>query len=80
MSIRIPSLKSLTVGILVVLGLFSILTLFITTFYFHNAALDLQTRTMSRVVDVASQEVFQKIHDSAFALGIHPSIAAAFLH
>ncbi|MGB9094706.1 MAG: diguanylate cyclase [Gallionella sp.] len=69
MTIGFPSLKSLTIGILVVLGLFSILTLFITTFYFHNAALDLQTRSMSRVVDVASQEVLKKIHDNAFALG-----------
>ena len=70
MRFQFPSLKSLTVGILAVLGLFSILTLFITTFYFHNAALDLQTRTMSRVVDVASQEVLKQIHDRAFALGI----------
>jgi diguanylate cyclase (GGDEF)-like protein len=69
MNFQFPSLKSLTVGILVVLGLFSILTLIVTTFYFHNAALNLQTRTMSRVVDVASQEVLKNIHDRAFALG-----------
>jgi diguanylate cyclase (GGDEF)-like protein len=69
MSFQLPSLKSLTIGILVVLGLFSILTLFVTTFYFHNAALDLQTRSISRVVDVASQEVVMQIHDRAFALG-----------
>jgi diguanylate cyclase (GGDEF)-like protein len=69
MSFRLPSLKSLTIGILVVLGLFSILTLVVTTFYFHNAALNLQTRSMSRVVDVASQEVLNQIHDRTFALG-----------
>lgn len=69
MSFRFPSLKSLTIGILVVLGLLAILTLFVTTFYFHNAALDLQTRSMSRVVDVASQEVLKQVHDRAFALG-----------
>lgn len=69
MNIQILSLKSLTIGILVVLGLFSILMLFFTTFYFHNAALDLQTRSLSRVVGVASQEVVKQIHDRTFALG-----------
>lgn len=69
MNIQILSLKSLTIGILVVLGLFSILMLFFTTFYFHGAALDLQTRSLSRVVGVASQEVVKQIHDRTFALG-----------
>jgi diguanylate cyclase (GGDEF)-like protein len=69
MSFQFPSLKSLTIGILVVLGVLSITTLFVTTFYFHNAALNLQNRTMSRVVNVASQEVLKQVHDSAFALG-----------
>lgn len=69
MNIQILSLKSLTIAILVVLGLFAILMLFVTTFYFHGAALDLQTRSLSRVVGVASQEVVKQIHDRTFALG-----------
>jgi diguanylate cyclase (GGDEF)-like protein len=69
MNIQRVSLQSLTVSILISLGLFSILLLFVTTLYFRDAALNAQTQSLSRVVEVATQEVLGHIQHKTFALG-----------
>lgn len=69
MRIERISLKTLTVSILIVLGLVSIFLLFITTLYFRDAALKSQRQSLSRVMDVASQEVLKQLHAQAFGLG-----------
>ncbi len=69
MRIERISLKTLTVSILIVLGLVSIFLLFITTLYFRDAALTSQRQSLSRVMEVASQEVLKQLHAQAFGLG-----------
>lgn len=69
MRIERISLKTLTVSILIVLGLVSIFLLFITTLYFRDAALKSQSHSLSRVMDVAAQEVVKQLHIQIFNLG-----------
>lgn len=69
MRIQHVSLRTLTVSILIVLGSISIFLLFITTLYFRDAALDSQSKSLSRMVGVASQEVVKHVHDRSFILG-----------
>lgn len=69
MRIERISLKTLTVSILIVLGLFSIFLLFVTTLYFRDAALKSQRQSLSRVMEVATQEVVRQLHAQAFTLG-----------
>lgn len=63
------SLKHLTIGMLIASGLFSTFLLSMTTLFFRDAALDAQTKSLSRVVQVASQEVLKQVNDKVFALG-----------
>lgn len=69
MRIERVSLKTLTISILIVLGMVSIFLLFVTTLYFRDAALKSQGQSMSRVMDVASQEVVKQLHAQVFSLG-----------
>lgn len=69
MRIKRISLKTLTISILIVLGLVSIFLLFVTTLYFRDAALNSQRQSLSRVMEVATNEVLKQLHAQAFALG-----------
>lgn len=69
MKIEKISLKALTVGILLLLGLSSIaLTLFSSTRY-QDAALAAQSHTLSRVLEVAYTEALRKVRDRVTQLG-----------
>lgn len=63
------SLKHLTIGMLIASGLFSTFLLLVTTLFFRDAALASQTKSLSRVVQVASQEVLKQVNEKVFALG-----------
>ncbi|MDP2829998.1 MAG: diguanylate cyclase [Sulfuricellaceae bacterium] len=63
------SLKTLTISILVAIGMVSIFLLFVTTIYFRDAALNSQSQSLSRVMEVATQEVMKQTHDQLFNLG-----------
>lgn len=63
------SLKHLTIAMLIASGFFSTFLLLVTTLYFRDAALASQTKSLSRVVQVASQEVVKQIYDKIFAIG-----------
>lgn len=69
MRIEHLSLKTLTVSILIVLGMVSIFLLFITTLYFRDAALKSQGQSLTRVMEVATQEVMKQLHVQVFNLG-----------
>lgn len=69
MRIESISLKTLTVSILIMLGLVSILLLFVTTLFFRDAALKSQSHGLSRVMDVVTQEVIKQLHTQVFNLG-----------
>lgn len=69
MKIEKISLKALTVGILLLLGLSSIaLTLFSSTRY-QAAALTAQSHTLSRVLELAYSESLRKLHQQSLDLG-----------
>lgn len=68
MRIEPISLKTLTVSIMIVLGLMSIFLLFVTTLYFRDAALKSQHQSLSRVMEVATHEVVKQLHDQLFGL------------
>ncbi len=69
MKIEKISLKALTVGILLLLGLSSIaLTLFSSTRY-QDAALSAQSHTLSRVLELAYGESLRKLSDHSLDLG-----------
>jgi len=63
------SLKTLTVSILIVLGMVSIFLLFTTSLYFRDAALKSQGQSLTRVMEVASHEVVKQLHVQIFNLG-----------
>ncbi|HEY9199721.1 MAG TPA: methyl-accepting chemotaxis protein [Gammaproteobacteria bacterium] len=70
MKIEKISLKALTVGILLLLGLSSIsLTLFSSTRY-QDAALKAQSHTLSRVLQLAYHEALAKLGERTLALGV----------
>ncbi len=69
MHIEKISLKALTIGILLLLGLSSIaLTLFSSGRY-QQAALNAQSQTLSRVLEVAARESLGSLHARAAVLG-----------
>ncbi|HWS04008.1 MAG TPA: methyl-accepting chemotaxis protein [Gammaproteobacteria bacterium] len=69
MKIEKFSLKALTVGVLLLLGLSSIaLTLFSGTRY-QEAALNAQARTLSRVIEVANQDALRALDTHLIELG-----------
>lgn len=69
MQIERFSIKTPTFIILIMLGLVSIFLLFVTSLYFREAALNSQSRSLSRVMEVAVQEVVRQLHERVFAMG-----------
>jgi len=64
------SIKTVTVAIFVMVGIVAIvLSLFAGT-YFRQAALDAQVSSLSRVIEVASQEKLREVSQQTFDLGM----------
>ncbi|MCU7844159.1 MAG: PAS domain-containing protein [Candidatus Thiodiazotropha sp. (ex Monitilora ramsayi)] len=70
MRIENLSIKTVTVAIYAMVGGFSILLSLLASSYFKQAALDAQIKSLSRVMEVASQEVVREISGHAFDLGM----------
>jgi methyl-accepting chemotaxis protein len=62
------SLKTLAVGILLALGVFSSLLSHLTGNQFRDAALDAQSKTLSQVLEVSSGQAMEDLHQSALEL------------
>ena len=70
MKIESLSIRSSTVAIFSMIGVTAIvLSLFAGT-YFKQAALDAQIDSLSRVIEVASQEMLKQVRDRTFELGM----------
>lgn len=70
MKIESLSIRSSTVAIISMIGFTAIvLSLFAGT-YFKRAALDAQIDSLSRVIEVASQEMLKQVRDRTFDLGM----------
>lgn len=70
MKIESLSIKSSTIAIFSMIGITAIvLSLFAGT-YFKQAALDAQINSLSRVIEVASQEMLKKVRNRTFDLGM----------
>lgn len=78
MRIERISLKTLTISVLIVVGLVSIALLFITTLYFREAALNSQRQSLLRVMEVSANEVMKQLHGQVFGLGTTLSNRAEF--
>ena len=64
------SIKTVTVAIFMMVGIVAIvLSLFAGT-YFRQAALDAQVSSLSRVIEVASQEILREVSKQTFDLGM----------
>ncbi|MEW8505748.1 MAG: hypothetical protein AB2598_03525 [Candidatus Thiodiazotropha sp.] len=70
MRIENISIKTLTVFIYAAVGVLSILLSMLASSYFKQAALNAQIKSLSRVMEVASQEVIREISGHAFELGM----------
>ncbi len=69
MFIQRISIKGLTTSSLLAVGVFSILLSVFTGNLFRNEALESQKGTISRIIDVAGQEVIRSLHDLSVDLG-----------
>lgn len=70
MNIESLSIKSSTIAIFSMIGVIAIvLSLFAGT-YFKRAALDAQINSLSRVIEVASQEMLKQVRNNTFDLGM----------
>ncbi len=70
MRIENISLKAVTIGILLSLGLLSVCLSYFSGSQFRNAALDAQEKTLSRVVRVAANNQLSELQMEATALGL----------
>lgn len=82
MHIRRLSIKNLTISILIVIGLFSVLVSFISGDHFFKAAREAQLYSLNRVIQVATREIMQELHDQTYdiatTLSIKGTIPSAF--
>ncbi len=69
MKIEKFSLKALTVGVLLLLGLSSIALTLFSGMRYQEAALNAQARTLSRVIDVANQDALRALDTHLIELG-----------
>ncbi|MCG7984488.1 MAG: PAS domain-containing protein [Candidatus Thiodiazotropha lotti] len=70
MRIERLSIKTLTVSIYAMVGISSVLLSLLAGYYFKQSALDAQIKSLSRVMEVAAQEVIRKISEHNFELGM----------
>lgn len=70
MQIERFSLKALTVAIFIMIGAVAIVLSLLAGSYFRQAALDAQIKSLSRVIEVASQEMLKQVRGYTFDLGM----------
>jgi HAMP domain-containing protein len=70
MRIEAVSIKAVTVAIVAMVGTVAIALSLFAGSYFRQAALDAQMNSMSRVIEVASQEMLRKVRTYTFDLGM----------
>ena len=70
MNIESLSIKSSTIAIFSMIGLIAIILSLFAGTYFKQAALDAQMNSLSRVIEVASQEMLKKVRNHTFDLGM----------
>lgn len=69
MKIERVSIKTLTVGILLILGLLSAALSLIASLYFREEALTSQAQSLSRIIEVASREIIKELRDQSTSFG-----------
>ena len=69
MKIESLSIKSSTIAIFSMIGFIAIILSLLAGTYFKQTALDAQINSLSRVIEVASQEMVKKIKNHTFDLG-----------
>ncbi len=70
MQIERFSLKALTIAIFIMIGVVAIVLSLLAGSYFRQAALDAQIKSLSRVIEVASQEMLKQVRGYTFDLGM----------
>jgi len=70
MKIESLSIKSLTIGIFIMIGVIAIVLSLLAGSYFKKAALDAQINSLSRVIEVSSHEMFKQLRVFTFDLGM----------
>lgn len=70
MKIESISIKSSTIAIFTMIGTASIILSLFAGAYFKQAALDAQMNSMSRVIEVASQQMLKQVRHHTFDLGM----------
>ena len=70
MKIESLSIKSSTIAIFSMIGIIAIILSLFAGTYFKQAALDAQINSLSRVIEVASQEILKKVRNHTFDLGM----------
>ncbi|MBE9564076.1 MAG: PAS domain S-box protein [Proteobacteria bacterium] len=70
MKIESLSIKSSTIAIFSMIGITAIVLSLFAGSYFKQAALDAQMGSLSRVIEVASQEMLKKVRSRTFDLGM----------
>jgi diguanylate cyclase (GGDEF)-like protein len=69
MRIEQVSIKTLTVGILLVIGILASLLSFIAGTYFRESALTAQAKSLSRIIEIASDETIHHIQKESTSFG-----------
>ena len=70
MKIESLSIRSSTIAIFSMIGLIAIVLSWLAGTYFKQAALDAQISSLSRVIEVASQEMLKQVENRTFDLGM----------
>ena len=70
MRIEALSIKAVTVAIFTMVGIVAIVLSLFAGSYFRKAALDAQMNSLSRVIEVASQEMLKEVQGYTFDLGM----------
>jgi len=70
MKIESLSIKSSTIAIISMIGIIAIVLSMFAGAYFKRAALDAQINSLSRVIQVASQEMLKQVRSRTFDLGM----------
>lgn len=73
------SIKAATVFIFVMIAIVAIVLSLFAGNYFRQSALDAQMNNLSRVIEVASQEMFRQVKGHAFDLGMKLGNSAALI-
>ena len=83
MEIQRLSIKSLTITVLIVIAGFSVLLSFVSGEYFFKAAREAQLYSLSRVIQVATKDIMQELHDQTYyiatALSVEGEIPKKFV-